>query len=176
MRSDYIYPKIMEHLLSALTKPNRIALTLSMRSGLRIGDVLAIKTADLKSRMTIVEQKTGHRRRISIPTDLLEDMRSIAGDMFVFEHRLDKTRHRTRQAVNADLRRACHLFRLPKQINVTPHSARKIYAVRRWNGSRAPKSMLDVLGHESEPVALIYTMADLVAMREYPELAEWFHA
>ncbi len=176
MRSDYIYPKIMEHLLSALTKPNRIALTLSMKSGLRIGDVLEIKTADLKPRMTVFEQKTGHHRRISIPADLLADMRNIAGKVFVFEHRLDKNRHRTRQAINADLRRACRLFRLPKQINVTPHTARKIYAVRRWNGGRAPKSMLDVLGHESEPVAMIYTMADLLAIREYPELADWFRS
>ena len=77
------------------------------------------------------------------------------------------------EAVYKDLKRACKLFRLPKELNITSHTARKIYAVKRWNGKRAPKYMTDILGHSSEPVAMLYTMADLITLKQHPELKNY---
>ena len=163
----------MEHLLAALTRPNRLALELSMSTGLRISDCLSIRSENLGKVLYVKEAKTSRNRRIFVKKAILDELKEIAGENFVFEHRLDPKKHRTRQAVYKDLKRACKLFRLPKKLNITSHTARKIYAVKRWNGKRAPKYMTDILGHSSEPVAMLYTMADLITLRQHPELKNY---
>lgn len=75
----------------------------------------------------VAEQKTGKRRIVGLPEHLLRDIRKIAGKKYVFEHKNDPERHRTRQAVWKDVKRAAVAFRLPQ--NVAPHSVRKVYAV-----------------------------------------------
>ena len=47
MRSDYIRREEFEHILAALTPPNRLAMRVSLATGLRIGDVLNLRTEQI---------------------------------------------------------------------------------------------------------------------------------
>lgn len=83
----------------------------------------------------------------------------IAGRYYVFEHRLDPRKCRTRQAVNKDLKRAAALFRV-KGVNVTPHTARKIYAVGEYERTCDIRHVQKLLNHSSESVTKLYALAD----------------
>ena len=144
---------------------NRLAVRLSLATGLRINDVLSIKTAKVAERMTVTEEKTGKKRRIYIPRALLEDMLRVCGKYYVFEHRLRQNEHRTRQAVFKDLKRAAKLFRLDKDLNIAPHTARKVFAVEKLKKYGDLKRVQKLLNHSDEAVTLVYAMADILTER-----------
>ena len=99
MRSDWVNNDIMGHILSALMTPNRLALIVSLTTGLRIDDVLSLKASQLKTRMTVTESKTKKKRTIRLSESLLDELLRISGKIWVFEGRCDARKHRTRQAV-----------------------------------------------------------------------------
>lgn len=168
MRSDWVAPDIFKHLLAALMPANRLALEVSMYTGLRIGDVLSLPTDKLAQRMTVTESKTGKRRRIYLPTKLLERLIKRAGKKWVFEGRLDWKKHRTRQAVYKDIKRACKVFRLPygmKNLQISPHTARKCYAVADYQTHGSLKRTQQLLQHSDEAVTMLYAMADKLSER-----------
>lgn len=166
MRADYVNSDSFEHILSALMPPNRLALIVSLCTGLRIDDVLSLKTETVKKeRFTIKEMKTGKARKIRLPKNLRIKLLQQAGRIYVFEHRLDFTKHRTRQAVNKDLKRACELFRV-SGVNVTPHTARKIYSVGEYKQTCSLKRVQELLNHSNESVTILYAMADELTARE----------
>lgn len=165
MRSDYIFRQEFGHILAALTAPNRLALETSLATGLRIGDVLSLRSDRLAQRMTVRESKTGKTKRVRIPTELLERLQRQAGKYMVFEGRIDPKRPRTRQAVYKDIKRACRLFRLPTALQISPHSARKIYAVDQYHRTGDLKRVQKLLNHETEAVTMVYAMADQLTRR-----------
>lgn len=166
MRSDYVERDVFAHILSALTLENRLALITSLTTGLRIDDVLHLKTADvLKGRFSIREMKTGKIRRIRLGKALQGALISISGRYYIFENRLDCKKTRTRQAVNKDLKRACELFRV-KGVNVTPHTARKIFAVGEYERTCDFKHVQELLNHSNEAVTTLYAIADTITARE----------
>lgn len=113
MRAEWIPGDVMGALLAAMMPANALALEASMATGLRIGDVLAITRQQCaRGRFTVSEEKTGKHRRVYLPKKLQERMFAQAGRFFVFEHRLDEKKHRTRAAVYKDLRRVAALYRL----------------------------------------------------------------
>ncbi|MBQ0083761.1 MAG: tyrosine-type recombinase/integrase [Clostridiales bacterium] len=164
MRSQWAEPTEIAFILRALTEQNRLACKVSLVTGLRINDVLAIPTAKWKKRrFTIREEKTGKAKNICLPKEIYEQGIAIAGQHYVFEHRLNGREHRTRQAVFKDLRRACGLLRIKE--NVTPHSMRKAYAVAYFNECGNLKKVQKLLNHSDEAVTLIYAMADRIRKR-----------
>ena len=142
-----------------LTPSNRLALRVSLHTGLRISDVLSLETAKLSSRMWVVESKTGKKKLIGLPVELLADLKSHAVGRWVFPSRTDPLRHRTRQAVWADLKRASKAFRLKQ--NVAPHSFRKVYAVDLREKYGDIEKVRRALNHDNQATTLIYAMADI---------------
>lgn len=137
---------------------NALAVEVSLRYGMRIGDVLAMKAADVsKGRFTYKEEKTGKSRRVSLCKDLQDRLLSQSGRIYVFEHRTDYKRHRTRQAVYKDMCRVATLLRLK---HATPHSARKAYAVRAYHSCRDIGKVQRLLNHSTEAVTMLYALAD----------------
>ena len=163
MRSEWIFEEELRHVLAALTEPNRLACAASLKTGLRIDDVLHIRTAQLSERMTVTEQKTGKKRRGYIGRDLFEQLQAIAGRKWVFEGRLDWKSPRTRQAVWKDIKRAALLFRLKE--NVSPHTCRKVYAVSEYHKCHDLKRVQSLLNHSSEAVTVLYALADELVLR-----------
>lgn len=168
MRADYLPAPAMAHILAALMPQNRLALQVSEATGLRIGDVLGLKTAKLAQRMTVRESKTQKSKRVYLPADLYAEMLRRAGKVWVFEGRLSAKKHRTRQAVFKDLRRTARLFRLDgRRIaeHVSPHTERKIYAVEALRKSGNVKRVQQLLNHSDEAVTMLYAMADQLTAR-----------
>ena len=155
----------MGHILAALTYENRLAITVSLLTGLRIGDVLNLRSRDLlRDRFTITEEKTLKRRTIRLPERLRDELQSIAGKIFVFENRLTARKHRTRQAVYKDIKRAAKAFRIKS--NISCHTARKIYAVSEYKKDFSVARVKKLLNHSNEAVTMIYAIADELTERK----------
>lgn len=163
MRTEYLLDEEMEHVLAALMPQNRLIIRVMLHTGMRLSDVLNLEAKDLKPSGWYVEGKTGKRRRYGIPNDLLRDIKAQAGDTWAFPGR-DPSRHKTRQAVWHDVKRAAKAFRLPE--NVGTHSARKIYAVKLLEAYDGDLSRVQRnLNHASPTVTMIYAMADQLVKR-----------
>jgi integrase len=160
IRSDFINIDSFNHILSALMPENRLALLVSLSTGLRIDDVLHLKSEKLlQERFTVKEMKTGKTKRVRLPKALRVELLKRSGRFYVFENRLDPKKPRTRQAVFKDLKRACELFRV-KGVNLSPHSARKIYSVEQFGRLGSVKKVQELLNHSNEAVTMLYAMSD----------------
>lgn len=163
-RSDWVDRDVMSHILAALTPENRLAIICSIVTGLRIGDVLALRRSDIdRDRFTVTEEKTLKRRSVRLPARLRDELLLHCGKIFVFPHRYSERKHRTRQAVYKDIRRAAKAFRC--RLHVSPHSARKIYAVAEYRKDMNIKRVQRLLNHSSEAVTMIYAIADELTAR-----------
>lgn len=158
MRTEYLLQKEVDQVLSVLTDRNRLIMRTALHTGLRVGDVLKLETAQLKPHFWVTETKTGKRRQVGLPEPLLTDLLKQAGEKWVFPGRSGKKPH-SRQAVWKDIKRAAKAFRLPQ--NVGPHSARKVYAVQLMREYGDIERVKRALNHSSESVTLIYAMADM---------------
>lgn len=165
MKTEYLLNKEVERVLALLTPTNRLVMRVSLHTGLRLNDVLSLRTEQLSSRFWVTESKTSKRKFIGLPRPLLDDLRREAGRVYVFESRCDPNKHRTRQAVWADVKRAAKAFRLPQ--NVAPHSFRKVYAVELMERYGDIEKVRKALNHRYESTTLIYAMADAALRAKY---------
>lgn len=160
-----VKPDTMELILKLLTKRNEIACRVSLLYGLRIGDVLALKTEQVKQASVVIyEEKTGKRRKIVWTDKIRRLMLKYAGDIYVFPHRLDKTRHRTRQAVWKDINKASKALRIKG--NVGTHSMRKNFAIKKYKACGDMRRVSKLLNHSNEAVTRLYALAEEVDIRE----------
>ena len=162
MKAGYVLECKVEQALDLLTESNRLVMRVALDTGLRVGDVLELRTEQLAPQFYITERKTGKRRRVNLSGQLLAQLRQRAGKVWVFPGR-DPSRHRTRQAVWKDLKRAAKALRLVE--NLTPHSARKIYAVKLLEKYGDIDRVRRALNHDNLAVTLIYAMADKLPER-----------
>lgn len=158
MTTEYLLRREVDEVLGALMPANRLVVRTMLHTGLRVSDVLSLRPSDLKPHGWVTESKTGKRRQIGLPEPLLSDLRAQAGDVWVFPSRCDPTKHRTRQAVWADVKRAAKAYRLPQVVGT--HSMRKVYAVELMERYGDIERVRRALNHDSESVTLIYAMAD----------------
>lgn len=162
----------MERVLGVLTPSNRLVMRVALHTGLRVGDILALRPAQLRRQFYVTESKTGKRRRVNLTDDLLADLLEHSGSQWVFPHRLDPARHRTRQAVWCDVKRAARAYRLPA--NVAPHTARKMYAVGLMERYGDIDRVRRALNHSSSSVTVLYACADkLVRQRTRKKGRSW---
>lgn len=157
MKTEYLLQREVELVLAALTKGNQLAMRVALHTGLRIGDVLALKPAQLKPHFWVTESKTKKHRQVGLPEPLLTELKEYAGEHWVFPGR-NPTKPRTRQAVWKDVKRAQYAFRLPA--NAGTHSARKVYAADLMAKYGDLQRVKRALNHGDEVVTLIYAMAD----------------
>lgn len=157
MKTEYLLNREVDLVLAALTERNALVMRTALHTGLRVGDVLALRTAQLAPRFWVTESKTQKRRQIGLPEPLLGDLKKLAGPEWVFEN--PRTgRPQTRQAVWKDVKRAAHALRLPQ--NVGTHSARKVYAVELLAKYGDIERVRRALNHSSEAITLVYALAD----------------
>jgi integrase len=157
MTTEYLLEREVDNVLAALTPANALVMRVALHTGLRVSDVLSLRTAHLAPRFWVTESKTKKRRQIGLPQPLLGDLEKCAGDQWVFPGKKPAA-HRTRQAVWKDVKRAAKALRLPQ--NVAPHSARKVYAVELLSKYGDIERVRRALNHNSAAVTLIYALAD----------------
>ena len=157
MKTEYLLNREVDLVLAVLTEKNALIMRTALHTGLRIGDVLSLKTDQLARRFWVTESKTKKRRQVGLPEPLLTDIKNQAGEVWAFEN--PRTgRAQTRQAVWKDVKRAAHALRLPQ--NVGPHSARKVYAVELLAKYGDIERVRRALNHSSEAITQIYALAD----------------
>lgn len=161
MTTEYLLDREVDMVLRALMPSNRRVMQVSLHTGLRVSDVLELRTEQLRKaksgRFWVTEKKTGKRRMVGIPKALREELLRNAGEVWVFESRSDPQKHRSRQAVWKDVKRAAEAFRLPQ--NVAPHSFRKVYAVDLLESCGDIEKVRRALNHGSIETTLIYAAA-----------------
>lgn len=170
MKTEYLLEREVERVMAALMPSNRLVCKVCLHTGLRVSDVLALRPWQIGRQFWIVEQKTGKRRRVNLTDRLVSEMRSESGGSeWVFPGR-DYRKHRTRQAVWQDVKRAARAFRLPQ--NVAPHSFRKVYAVELLRRCGDIERVRKAMNHSSTSVAMIYAMAAAQLEAKYPAKAK----
>jgi integrase len=151
----------IKFILLAMHPENRTAIKTAISTGLRIGDILSLKRADVeKGRFTVKEQKTGKARRITLGKGLQSELLAAATarkSPYIFPNARDINRHRTRQAVYMDIQRVASALRIK---NIGTHSARKTFAVRAFHRTGDIKRVQSLLNHSSAEVTLLYALAD----------------
>ena len=157
MKTEYLLKNEVDRVLAVLTPRNALVMRIALHTGLRISDILALKTEQLGPHFWITEKKTGKRKQIGLPEPLLSDVKNQAGRVWAFESAHTGRAH-TRQAVWKDVKRAARAFRLPQ--NVGPHSARKVFAVDLLDKYGDIDRVKRALNHSSEAVTIIYALAD----------------
>lgn len=166
MTAEYLLRREMEHVFAALTPANRLVCRVCVSTGLRVGDVVQLRTDQLASQFWITEQKTGKRRRVNLAAPLLKELREQAGREWVFESAKGPDKHRTRQAVWRDVKRAAKAFRLPQ--NVSVHSLRKVWAVDKLGKARGNLAVVQRgLNHSDQATTMIYAMAYQLYVAKY---------
>lgn len=166
MTTEYLLHREMEHVFAALMPGNRLVCRVCVATGLRVGDVVQLRTDQLARQFWVTETKTGKRRRVNLTDELLAELKAQAGEVWAFPSPHDPKKHRSRQAVWYDVKRASKAFRLPQ--NVAVHSLRKVYAVRllehcKGNLGRVQKA----LNHSDAATTMIYVMAYEVYRAKY---------
>ncbi|MDE6590327.1 MAG: tyrosine-type recombinase/integrase [Oscillospiraceae bacterium] len=168
MTTEYLVNREMEHVLAALTPANRLVCRVCVATGLRVGDVVALRSDQLARQFWITEAKTGKRRRVNLTDGLLKALQDQAGKAWVFPSPKNETRHRTRQAVWYDVKRASKAFRLPQ--NVAPHSLRKVYAVDLMKRCKGNVGRVQrALNHSDMATTMVYVMAYQLYRDKYIE-------
>lgn len=162
MKTEYLLGREVERVLAALMPQNQLVMRLVLRNGMRLSDALEFRTADLRCSGWYVEKKTGKRRRFGIDKPLLEAIRAQAGPVWAFPGR-DPSKHKTRQALWHDVKRAAKAFRLPQ--NVAPHSFRKVYAAQLMRKYGDLERVRRNLNHSSSSVTAIYAISDVLLER-----------
>lgn len=165
MTTEYLLHKEVRMVLSALMPQNRLIMEVVLHTGMRISDVLEMRPEHLKPSGWLVEKKTGKRRRYGLPGTLLAEIRAQAGEVWAFPSPRDPGKHKSRQAVWYDMKRAARAFRLPQ--NVGTHSLRKVYAVDLMRKYGSIEKVRRNLNHGSDSVTAIYAMADTLMMQRH---------
>lgn len=138
---------------------NRLVCLVMLRTGLRVGDVLAIRADQIGQRFTVREAKTRKSRRVSLPGWLVDEIKArIHGSPWAFPSPVDPAKHRTRQAVWKDIKRAQKAFRLP--VNCGTHSMRKAFAVELYAKYGDLAVVHRALNHDNDWVTMLYAFAD----------------
>lgn len=164
MTTGYLLDEQLDRVLAALTPSNELVCRVCLHTGLRVSDVLSLRTEDIKPHFWVTEAKTKKRKQVGLPLQLREAILEQAGPDWAFPGRKPGT-HRTRQAVWMDLHRAAKAFRLPQVVGT--HSMRKIYAVNLMRKYGDLGKVTRALNHNDTAVTLIYAMADKL-MQEKP--------
>jgi len=171
MRTKPVKTDSLDVLLAALMPSNALACRLSLLTGLRISDVLAIKSCEVaKGRWTVTEGKTGKKRRVYVPLALRDDVMRQAGKIWAFPGRTNQNKHRTRQAVYTDIKRAAKLLRLGD--GISPHSLRKTFAVKKYNACGDMRKVQELLNHKYEATTMLYALSDVLASKQADKLAD----
>ena len=161
MRADYVNPAVLRFLMGYMQPDNALALEVSLQTGLRIDDVLSAPTSALHGNtLTVFEKKTGKEAVKSVSGAVAKRLRRNASFAFLFPSRKRgkrKTPHKTRQAVFIDLRKAVE--RSGVEAHVSPHSARKSYAVDVFHDGGLP-AVKEALNHDRELTSMLYAYSD----------------
>lgn len=158
MRTRPIKSADLTRLLRQLSDPARLAVEIAADTGLRISDILSIRSADVAPTMRIVERKTGKARTVSLRQETLAHARAYA--RYAGEYLID----RDRSTIYRQVRTAAQALGLA---NVSMHSIRKYYA-RKYCRAHGLAATQRELQHDYLSTTLIYLIDEEDIMHDIP--------
>lgn len=145
-------------LYAELKEPYKTIYEIGVANGLRISDILKLKTKVLKvQKPTIREQKTGKSKRLYIPAKTRRKMDLMARNspnQYIFFSTSSKTGHITRQAVYEHFKTAGKKAGI--KVNIGTHTMRKNYAYKAFQKSHNIKKVQKKLNHSNTADTALY--------------------
>ena len=158
MKSKYIDDNELDVIQSALTKNEFLPLSVSLETGLRVGDVVKLQHKDIRGGyLYFTAEKTKKAGRAKISRFLAQELRKPNSSDWCFPGR-DPRKHLTRQAVWQRIKRACATVGLDAD-GISPHTMRKVFAVEcaKTEGAEAAKRALQ---HSDLQTTNLYILSD----------------
>lgn len=162
MRTVYVTAEQVEKIAAHLSSWEWLTLWVSAETGLRVGDVVALKWRQVASdRIFYTAQKTGKWGCAPISENLYRELvLSRRSTRWVFPSPKDPEKHLTRQAVWYRVKRACERAGIDPE-GIAPHSFRKYFAVETFKreGLKATQAALQ---HDRTITTEEYAMSDFI--------------
>lgn len=158
MTTGVVLDRSLELVLALLMPENALVARVMLCTGLRVGDVLELTPDQIRPSARVTERKTGKTRTVRIPKGLCEEILRHSGVRWAFPSPRDPCKHRTRQAVWADIKRAQKACRFT--VNLGTHSMRKAYAVKLMHRYHDLTKVQAALLHDRPEVTILYALAD----------------
>lgn len=142
----------------------RTAYIVARHTGMRVGDVVALRPRDLKQKtgeITFRARKTGKLQTVKVSPDIVRLIRQTKDRKWLFPSPYKRGRHITRWALNWQMRDKSAKLVVP---HCSPHSLRKNYAVTAFARYGLP-TVRDRLGHSHDDTTLGYALSDRLGGR-----------
>lgn len=149
-----------------MTYENVLALRVALETGLRIDDVLSLRAEQIVRRTIYgTAEKTDKPYKKTISAELAKRLSALTPNKggYIFPHRLDPLKHRTRQAVWSNMKKAAALMGV--KLNAAPHSARKTYAVEMFKDKGLEQTQKE-LQHDRLSTTMLYAFSDMLCGTE----------
>ena len=157
MKSRFIDKGEIKKLRQASTDEAFLPLLLSLETGLRIGDVVALKVKDLKpDGLHYTASKTQKKGIAPVSFSLRQRLAKKGKWLFPSPYKPDK--HITRQAVWARMKKAGERAGVDLE-GLSPHAMRKAFAVELYR-EKGFKAVQEALQHSYASTTEIYTFSD----------------
>lgn len=157
MKSRFIDKGEIKKLRQASTDEAFLPLLLSLETGLRIGDVVALKVKDLKpDGLHYIASKTKKKGVALVSFSLRQRLTKKGKWLFPSPYKPDK--HITRQAVWARMKKAGERAGVDLE-GLSPHAMRKAFAVELYR-EKGFKAVQEALQHSYASTTEIYTFSD----------------
>ena len=157
MKSRFLDETEIKKLRTLLGDEAFLPLRVSLETGLRIGDVTALRVADIKKDgIHYTSQKTKKKGVAKISDTLRRQLPKNGKWLFPSPYKPGK--HLTRQAVWARMKRAGKDSGIDLE-GVSPHAMRKAFAVELYR-KKGFKAVQEALQHNYASTTEIYTFAD----------------
>ena len=158
MKSKYIETEEVEKLREVMSDEAWIPLWVSLETGLRIGDVVKLRKANLQEDgLHYKAQKTGKNGVAKISGTLRRELSARRGK-WLFPSPYKANSHITRQCAWARIKTACKRAGIETE-GVSPHSLRKVFAVELYR-EKGFKAVQSALQHANSATTEIYSFAD----------------
>lgn len=136
--------------------------TIGINTGLRIGDILALKVKDVRGRDTavIIEQKTGKKRKLylrNIADEIDAYTRFMDEDDYLFSSRKKGADGRSRSISTTQAYRALQKAAdLLERSDIGTHTMRKTFGFQHYQRSKDIAILMVILNHSSPSVTKRY--------------------
>ena len=148
MRTRPITPAELRKLLKLLPDAAALAVRISADTGLRISDILAIRSGDLAPVMLVTERKTGKARRVRLRPATLKAAKAYAA------HGCDHLIPHAPSTIYRQIRRAATELGME---HVSMHSIRKLYA-RQYCRAHGLAATQRELQHDYLSTTMLYVL------------------
>lgn len=161
MKSGYIEKGDFLRIISTMPYDHQTVLLLCVETGLRLSDVLGLTYLQAFGEKPVIERKTGKTCTLDLPSSarmVLLSRQIYLGaadaDLVFPGAKAGKSIHRT--TIYRSLKKAAAGFRA----NVTPHTARKVFAVELFRKTGDIELVRNSLRHDYQSTSLLYAFAD----------------